>query len=713
MGLILSGGGAPGIAHIGVIKALEENNIPIDCISGTSIGAIVGSMYAMGYTAIEMQQLLKSSEFKYWMRGEIESQNRYDYRTLQATPTLLNFGLSNSKALLPTSFVPSAAMNYAFIPLFAQANAVSGCNFDSLMVPFRCVASDVYHKRAVVFSRANLGNAVRASMTFPFMFKPIRIDDNLLFDGGIYNNFPSDVMQNEFHPNFSIGSVVAYNTPKATDEDVLTQLQNMIIHHSNYGLADSAGMVLKFNLASVDVFNFSNVDSLVKIGYDSTVKHINEIKAQVNRRVTCAEITARRQKFKSRFSELKFQQVSLEGIDSLQKCYLLRYFPTPNRIFTIDEFRKAYFQIIADEAIQEVIPEAIFDSTSGLFDLSLKLKLKPALQLSLGGNISSSGFNQAYVGLKFQKLADYAFVGNIEGQLGQVYTGLAADLRFDFPSQFKCYLKADAVMQQFNYTKTEVAPQITQQEYYANLRFGVPLGMKTRLELGLGAASQSDLYGERSQFATQSAFLRIESNTLNERIYPYEGQLFNASIRTFNGNEVYSSMTVPASIFVDKYKFWTQFSAKMDSYLKLTSAFKVGVFAQASYSDRALLSNQFATSIHTPAFQPTAFSQTVFNPAFHANQFAAVGLKPIFCINNQLQLRQEAYWFVPVQIISQSTHNISLFSQPIAGSQFMSETSLVYNFKLASAALFAHYATGRWNVGLHIGVLLFKPKFEE
>ena len=256
VGLVLSGGGAKGITHIGVIKALEENNIPIDYVAGTSMGAIVGGMYAMGFTIDEMIQTIKSNDFKHWTTGEIDSNYKYYYRNADPKPNFveISFNIHNidsinlKSAILPTNIVSPRQMNYAFVPLTSQANAAAGGNFDKLFVPFRCVASDIYNKEAVVFRSGVLGDAIHASLSYPFMFKPVVIDGRLLFDGGIFNNFPVDVMRTDFKPDFMIGSVVANNPRKPDERDILMQIQNMIMSRTDYTIPKKEGVLLKFNM---------------------------------------------------------------------------------------------------------------------------------------------------------------------------------------------------------------------------------------------------------------------------------------------------------------------------------------------------------------------------------------------------------------------------------------------------------------------------------
>ena len=284
VGLVLSGGGAPGMAHIGVIKALEENNIPIDYITGTSIGAFIGGLYACGYSPDEMIRFFKSSDFKKLKKIELKFPKKYFFPTHVVKPQRIQTGLEK---------------------LTCQATKHSGGNFDSLFVPFRCVASDVYRKEPFIFCRGDLATAIRASMTFPFVFEATRVDNRLLFDGGIYNNFPVNIMQESFHPDFMIGSVVAYNPPPADPNDMLMQLQNMIINPTNYTIPDSLGIVLNFDLKKNSMFDFSNVDSLVNIGYVETLKQIETIKLKIQRRISTNEINQKRVLFRSGYLKEK------------------------------------------------------------------------------------------------------------------------------------------------------------------------------------------------------------------------------------------------------------------------------------------------------------------------------------------------------------------------------------------------------------------------
>ena len=743
VGLVLSGGGAKGISHIGIIKALEENSIPIDYITGTSMGAIVGGMYAMGYSPDEMIQIIKSKDFKRWTTGEVESNYKYYYRNSDPKPSFVDIpfninaidSISLKSAVLPTNLVSPRQMNYAFLPLTAQANAVAGGDFDKLFVPFRCVASDIYNKETVVFRYGVLGDAIRASMTYPFMFKPIMIDHRLLFDGGIFNNFPVDVMRKDFKPGFMIGSVVANNPRKPDERDIIMQIENMIMTKTDYNIPEKEGLLLKFRANNVKLFDFSKVDELVQMGYDSTIKHMAEIKERVKRRVSYQEVADRRKAFKSKLPELKFQRVIVVGVDSLQKKYIEQVFHYKNDVFTLKELKEAYFKLISDDKIMEVLPHAVFNSATGNFDLYLDVKIQDHLKVLLGGNVSSSTSNQAYFGLTYQNLTEFAQSAYIDAQFGKVYNGLGLGTRIEIPSQKSWYMKLGFVFHMFDYFEGDQifyadtrTANFTQNEIYSKLSIGFPVTMKSRLEFGIGYGAMNDKYlqntstatsatlNDKSTFSLGSAFFRLESYTLNDLMYPTSGYKHSTSLQMIGGEESFQYGANPSLVVPDINDLWFQWRAKIDQYIPVSSKLTFGLYGELAASNRKLLQNYTASIIQAPAFRPTPYTRTVFNEAFCANQFAAVGIKPIYQLTKELHLRGEAYWFVPYQTINRASDNTAYYSAPFSSSQFMAETTLVFNFRIASAGMFANYfssGVSQWNFGINIGFLLFNPKFTD
>jgi len=192
IGLVLSGGGARGLAHVGVLKVLEELRVPVHCVTGTSMGAIVGGAYAAGTTAAGLENFVRKADWDDIFRdrpprAEISTRRKIDeYKTLFAP----EYGLKGGGLVLPKGVIAGVSIHGFFRLLTEQAVRIG--DFDKLPIPYRAVAADIETGEAVVLSRGSLSHAMRASMSVPGALAPVEIDGRLLVDGGIANNLPID-----------------------------------------------------------------------------------------------------------------------------------------------------------------------------------------------------------------------------------------------------------------------------------------------------------------------------------------------------------------------------------------------------------------------------------------------------------------------------------------------------------------------------------------
>lgn len=201
VGLVLSGGGAKGAAHIGVIKYLEEVGIPIDYIAGTSMGSIVGGMYALGYSSDEILDIISDVDWDRLIsnkvdRRKISYSNKYETRTQSIT---IPFAMGTDqeelrsrsfKNSLPTGIVSGDNLINLFNSL--SVGYSDPVDFDDLPIPFLCVATNVINGEAEMLDKGVFSKSLRASMAIPILFDPVRIDDTLYADGGLVNNFPAE-----------------------------------------------------------------------------------------------------------------------------------------------------------------------------------------------------------------------------------------------------------------------------------------------------------------------------------------------------------------------------------------------------------------------------------------------------------------------------------------------------------------------------------------
>ncbi|MGE5893417.1 MAG: patatin-like phospholipase family protein [bacterium] len=195
IGLVLGGGGAKGAAHIGVLKVLEELRIPIDCIAGTSMGAVVGSLYASGMSPDEIERVLTTVDWDDLFtddppRSEIDFiRKREDYTILAK----MELGIRDGKLRTPRAFIEGQKIGLFFETLLMPVSDIE--DFDRLPIPYRAVATDLENGSVVVLKSGRLADAARASMSVFGVFPPVEVDGHLLADGGILRNLPVDIVR--------------------------------------------------------------------------------------------------------------------------------------------------------------------------------------------------------------------------------------------------------------------------------------------------------------------------------------------------------------------------------------------------------------------------------------------------------------------------------------------------------------------------------------
>ncbi len=748
VGLVLSGGGAKGCAHIGVLKALEENNIPIDYITGTSMGAIIGSLYSIGYTPEEIENLILSNEFSLWKEGEVDKNHQFFFKQEDPTPEFISFWINLKDSLSSTIKLPSSVLsphqiNQAMLSLYAQSSAYSKGDFDSLFIPFRSVAADIVAKKPYIHKSGNLGDAVRTSMSFPFVFKPMAVNDKLLLDGGIYNNFPIDIMIDEFAPDYIIGNYVGQNPPKPQENDMLGLLENLIMERTVYHINEKDGIVIDYDFQDVGLLQFERAKELIQIGYDSTIANIDKIKASVKRREQKNDLKKRREKYKAAQTDLIFKDVIIKGVQPAQQKYISKSFHKNGEYFDINTFKKTYFKLLSDEKIAEIIPSAEYNEANRAFDLILNVKMNEKLNLGLGGNISSSTTNQLYLSLKYQNIYNLAYKITLDGQIGVLYNNVHLLTRIDFPNQIPFCLKIIADINRTSYTQkqkafyeVDIPTEAYSTEFYTKFKFSLPFYLKGKMDLGYGYGriinkyyglySDSKENLDKSTYNLSVASLQYNHNSLSHKQYPTSGSQFKLTGQYIFGKRKKffflpindNNLPILKLQKTTNRNDWFQVSGLIDYYISMGKHFALGLYAEGMFSTHKLEDNYMETLLMTPQFAPTKHSQLIFNPSFCAEKYVAAGIKPIIKINKYLHFRSENYLFLPYSII-QPTATLGVkygdFS-PFAKPYFLTELLGVFQLKYLTIGLYGNYYSypkKNWNFGLNIGFLIKHDKLIE
>lgn len=742
VGLVLSGGGAKGMTHIGIIRALEENNIPIDYIAGTSMGAIIGSLYAMGYSPDDMEALLRSEDFKRWYSGKVEPKYAYYFKKNRPTPESFNIrfafrdSLHVKPQILPTSMVNPIQMNLVFVELFARATAACEGNFNNLFVPFRCVASDVYNKKPLIMRKGDLGDAVRASMSFPFVFKPIEIDSVLAYDGGIYNNFPTDVMRKDFRPEVIIGSVVAANPSKPKENDLMSQIENMVMQKTDYTIPDSLGIVMTFKYDDVNLLDFDRLKELHDIGYNRTMSMMDSIKSRIHRRVNADNVRLRRLVYRSNLPQLRFRDIRIEGANAQQQAYIKKEFHDEDyEVFTYEDLKRGYFRLLADNMISEIIPHAVYDSENDLYELHLKVKMEDNFSVRMGGSVSTTSSNQIYLGLGYQNLDYYSKEIILDGQIGKIYNNAQLMAKVDLPTRIPTSYRFIASVSTFDYykkdklfSKNDKPAFNSKDERFVKLMVALPFTANKRAEFSVGYGQLQDNYfqssvinfeedrSDRSTYKLLGGSIGFYGSTLNARQYATRGYFEKLIAQVFTGKERFYPGNPMETSSIRERQSWLQISYMKDAYHSMSSKFTLGWMAEVLYSSKNFSENYTATMMQAAEFSPTPHSKLMYNEAFRANQYMAAGIKPIFVFNDMFQFRTEFYGFMPIFPINKNALNKAFYGKAFSRFEYMGEISMICRLPFGAISAYVnHYSSPKkeWNVGLTIGWQLFNYRFVE
>jgi len=282
VGVVLSGGGAKGMAHIGVLKVLEKAGIPVDIVTGTSIGSIVGGLYAIGYNAHSLDSMVRTQDWTYVItdKEDLRNQSLLDRKKMNTYlfHTGVTFGKRDKGA---GGLIRGKNLAELFQKLFVGYTDSLDFNKD-LKIPFACVATNIMDNSEVVFHSGRLPQAIRASMSIPAAFSPVRLGDMVLVDGGLKNNFPVDVAR-EMGAEVVIG--VTLNGKPKTAEDITGTMKivgqiidvNCVNKYAENKAMSDLWMNVDPHGYSTASFTSEAIDSLVRYGEEEAMRHWDEI----------------------------------------------------------------------------------------------------------------------------------------------------------------------------------------------------------------------------------------------------------------------------------------------------------------------------------------------------------------------------------------------------------------------------------------------------
>lgn len=405
VGVVLSGGSAKGFAHVGALQVLEEAGIPIDIVAGTSMGAVVGGLYAVGYTADMIDSLINLQDWNYLMRDHVSRQNlpatrRGDRKShLVSLPYRLKIKERSGRVSLPPGVY--AGQNIYSLFLNMTIGYQHEMNFDDLPIPFACVAANVRTGEEVVFREGVLPTAMRASMAIPGMFTPVEMDSLLLIDGGIINNFPVDVAR-EMGADIVIGVVFppdekAIEKAQGSITEVTEQIWNFIGNHKREQNIKEADLLIMPDLYPYGAMDFQQqaIDSIISRGRKATMEKWDEL-IEIKKSLGMADEPSQEYRKKNPYIDvdtLIIRDIRVEGISPREEKLVLGWVSLKDkkvtrrqldamtaRIYGSDLFSRVYYRLDGEQP----------------FDLVFSVEPKQANTLNLGIHFDSKDMAAIY-----------------------------------------------------------------------------------------------------------------------------------------------------------------------------------------------------------------------------------------------------------------------------------------------------------------------------
>jgi len=287
VGLALSGGGARGFAQIGVLQVLEQEQIPIDFIVGSSMGSIIGGLYAAGYTPDQIEAIASRLDWSNIMVDKPPRTNLFISQKQEQARSILQLRFKHFRLSFPRAISPGQKLTSILTDLTLNANYQTSTDFDQLKVPFRALSCDLVTGQKVVISKGNLAEAMRASSAVPLLLAPVVKDSMLLVDGGLVNNIPVDEVK-----NFKVDLVIGVDTvsklrPKEKLDApwiIADQVTTIMQKEKNAKQRNNADVLIKLDLEDYKSDSFEYVKEIIAAGRQKAAKYVDHIKTLIKQK---------------------------------------------------------------------------------------------------------------------------------------------------------------------------------------------------------------------------------------------------------------------------------------------------------------------------------------------------------------------------------------------------------------------------------------------
>lgn len=558
IGLVLSGGGAKGFAHIGVLKVLEEAGVKIDFIGGTSMGAVIGGLYASGYNASQIDSIFKKTDFDELLKDFIPRSTKNFYERRNDELYALSLPFNKLKIGIPEA-LSKGMYNYNLLSRITR-NVKDIRDFNKLPTPFLCIGTNIETGEEVLLNKGNLAQAMIASSAFPSLFSPIEIDGKLLVDGGVTNNYPIDEVRKlgaDIIIGVDVQSDLLDRTQLKDATRILVQITNLQSKERMKRNVKATDIYIRPDVKNYGVMSFDNGPEIVRKGEEATFFVFEKL------RLLADSVPYKKPKLKTDDS-LHIKNINCNELDNYTKAYVigkLRFKPGDKTTYNF--LQKGINNINATQNFSAI--SYSLDSIKQEEDLNITLKENPTkTYLKFGLHYDNLYKSAVLVNLTHKRSLFKNDIASLDIILGDnirynfdYYIENGFNLSFGFKSQLNQFNRNVAKeMSGLNVSTLGVNLidvdflDITNQAYFQSLfarKILIGGGVELKfLKIKSGTLANVDPIIDNSNYLSVFGYAKFDS--FDNKYFPKKGWYFSGDIQSYLLSSNYTGDFKPFSI---------------------------------------------------------------------------------------------------------------------------------------------------------------------
>lgn len=553
IGLVLSGGGAKGLAHIGALKAIEDAGIRIDYIGGSSMGAIIGGLYASGYSAEELDSIFHATNFNILIQDDLPRRAKTFYEKEDSEKYAITLPFDDFKIKFPSALSRGQNIYNLMSRLTMHVSNVE--DFSKLPIPFFCTAADVETGEEVILDKGSLAKAVSASGAIPSIFSPVKIDDRLLTDGGVANNYPVEELRKrgaEVIIGVDVQDSLVDRKQLRSVFDILTQISNFRTISDMKKKIPKTDIYIKPDITKFSILSFDEGEAIIDSGEVATRRRMDDLKKLAERQ----KKETREVKI-PRIDTLQISTLTLEGNNTYPRSYILgklklKYFTD----FTFDDLNVGVNNLSATGNFDRINYRLVPHEDNKFYTLAMQIEEsqnKTFLRLGLhyddvyksGALINLTRKSLLFtndvasldviLGDKFRYNLDYYIDKGYYWSIGvkSRYNSFSRAISFDFAQE-------NAELQQTDVNKIDVDYQDFTNQFYVETLFrqvfSFGLGaehkyLKIASETLVDPDDSSNTIFENTHFYSTFGYLKFDS--YDNKYFPSKGLYFDGDFHLY------------------------------------------------------------------------------------------------------------------------------------------------------------------------------------